>query len=67
LSPSPVIAAAHSHGLPVRCTHLQIPPDEAQVNITLRMVERYGRLLDPEEMKTCRKTDRSVATPADLQ
>lgn len=67
LSRAPVIAVAHSHGLPVRCTHLQIPLAEAQVNVTQRMVERYGRLLDPEEMKTCRRTNSSVVTPADLQ
>jgi HAD superfamily hydrolase (TIGR01662 family) len=40
---------------------------EAQVNIALRIVQRYGRLLDPEEMKVCRRTDLSVVTPADLQ
>ena len=67
LSRALVIAAAHSHGLPIRCIHLQIPLAEAQVNICLRMVQRYGRLLDPEEMKAGRRTDRSLATPADLQ
>ena len=67
LSRAPVIAAAHSRGLPIRCTHLQISPTEAQVNLTQRMVERYGRLLDPDEMKACRRTDRTVVTPANLR
>ena len=67
LSRALVIAAAHSHGLPIRCMHLQIPLAEAQVNVALRMVQRHGRLLDPEEMKAGRKTDRSLATPATLQ
>jgi len=47
----------------VRCVQLQIPLAEAQVNIVQRMLERFGRLLEPEEIKTRRR----LPTPAALR
>jgi aryl-alcohol dehydrogenase-like predicted oxidoreductase/histidinol phosphatase-like enzyme len=52
-----LIQAATKHGLPVRCVWLATTIEDAQVNAAWRMVERYGRLLGPEEMKI-----RSTAT-----
>jgi HAD superfamily hydrolase (TIGR01662 family) len=66
LSRAPVIAAARAQGVPVRCTHLQIPLAEAHVNIVLRMMERYGRPLGPDDMKALRKTDPNLPPPAAL-
>jgi hypothetical protein len=47
---APVIAAAAKHGLPVRALWLDTSVEDAQVNAVWRMVERYGRLLDPTEL-----------------
>jgi len=67
LSRAPVIAAARAHGVPIRCVHLQIPLAEAHINIVLRMLERYGRPLGPEEMKSYRKSDPNLPPPVALQ
>ena len=66
LSRAPVVAAAHAHGVPVRCRHLQTPLAQARINIVLRMVEKYGRSLGPEEMKALSKTDPNLPPPAAL-
>jgi len=66
LSRTRFIRAAHAHGVPVRCRFLQTPPTEARINIVLRMLERYGRPLGPEEMKTFAKTDPNLPPPAAL-
>ena len=46
-----VIATALQHRLPVRCVWLATSMEDAQVNAATRMVERYGRLLAPEEIR----------------
>lgn len=46
-----VIEVAQKHGLAVRCVWLDIPLHEAQINAVLRMLERCGRLLEPDELK----------------
>jgi histidinol-phosphate phosphatase family protein len=66
ISRGPVIAAAHAHGVPVRCRHLNTSLAEARVNVVLRQLEKYGRLLGPEEMKTLAKTDPNLPPPAAL-
>ena len=66
LSRAPVIAAAHAYGIPVRCRHLQTPMIEAQKNIVLRMLERYGMPLGPDEMKMFRKMDPNLPPPQAL-
>ncbi len=66
LSRAPVIAAAHAHGVPVRCRFLKTPAGEARINIVLRMLEKYGQPLGPEEMKTYGKTDPNLPPPAAL-
>jgi HAD superfamily hydrolase (TIGR01662 family) len=66
LSRATVIRAAHAHGVPVRCRFLQTPGTEARINVVLRMLEKYGRPLGPEEMKTLAKTDPNLPPPAAL-
>lgn len=60
----PVIRAAHAHGVPVRCRFLATPIDEAYTNVVLRILERYGRLLGPEELKELGKDDPNLPPPA---
>jgi aryl-alcohol dehydrogenase-like predicted oxidoreductase len=51
---APIVAAAARHGLPVRGVWLDTPLEDAQTNAVWRMVTRYGRLLDPAEMRRSR-------------
>lgn len=47
-----VIETARRHEVPVRCLWLQTSLEQAQVNAVRRMVAKYGRLLQPHEMKS---------------
>lgn len=66
MSRAPVVAAAYAQGVPVRCIHLQIPLSEAHVNIVLRNLDKYGRLLGPEDMKVLVKNDPTLPPPLAL-
>ncbi len=61
-----VVAAATKRGLPVRCVFLSTSLEDAQVNAVQRIVAKYGRLLDPEEMRTISKRDVAAFGPAVL-
>lgn len=61
-----VLRAAHRAGVPVRCVHLDTPSHEALINISLRILGRYGRLLGPEELKELSKTDPNLPPPGAL-
>jgi len=52
-----VIRMAHAHRVPVRCRFLNTPLNEAYQNVVLRILERYGRLLGPDDLKELSKTD----------
>lgn len=60
----PVIRMAHAHGVPVRCRYLATPIDEAYANVVLRILERYGRLLGPDDLKELAKDDPNLPPPA---
>lgn len=53
-SRAPILAAAAHHGLAVRGVWLDTSLEQAQTNAVWRMVERYGRLLEPAEMRRSR-------------
>ena len=59
-----VIRKAHAHGVPVRCIFLATPVDEAYANVVLRILERYGRLLGPDDLKELGKEDPNLPPPA---
>jgi aryl-alcohol dehydrogenase-like predicted oxidoreductase/histidinol phosphatase-like enzyme len=59
-----VIDAARKHGLPVRCVWLDTRLEDAQVNAVVRMVSRYGKLLEPEEMRARAKQDVTAFGPS---
>ncbi len=67
LSRAPVVAAAHRHGVPVRCRFLDTPLAEARINVVLRMVGKYGLPLGPDEMKMFRKMDSTLPPPIALE
>jgi histidinol phosphatase-like enzyme len=59
-----VVGVAARHGVPVRCLWLSASVEDAQVNAVTRMVSKYGRLLDPEEMRAASPGDVSVFPPS---
>lgn len=59
-----LIRMAHAHGVPVRCKFLNTPVDEAYTNVVLRILERYGRLLGPDDLKELGKSDQNLPPPA---
>lgn len=58
-----VVQAAARLGLPVRCVWLSTSVEAAQVNAASRMVSKYGRLLEPHEMRKTVKRDISAFPP----
>jgi histidinol-phosphate phosphatase family protein len=58
-----VIRTAHAHRVPVRCRFLNTPVKEAYQNVVLRILERYGRLLGPDDLKELSKTDPNLPPP----
>ncbi len=62
----PVIRAAHAAGVPVRCHFLATPVHEALINIVLRILQRYDKLLGPDELKELSKTDSNLPPPMAL-
>jgi histidinol phosphatase-like enzyme len=58
-----VIGVARRHGIPVRGVWLTTSLEDAQVNAATRMLVKYGRLLEPEEMRVASRTEVSVFPP----
>lgn len=50
-SRAPVIAVGKKHGIPVLCWHMQTTLEDSQYNACMRMIERTGKVLSPEECK----------------
>ncbi len=59
----PVIRAAHAAGVPVRCQYLATPVREALINIVMRTLDRYDRLLGPNDLKELSKSDPNLPPP----
>jgi aryl-alcohol dehydrogenase-like predicted oxidoreductase/histidinol phosphatase-like enzyme/predicted kinase len=58
-----VIQAAAARGVVVRCLWLSTSVADAQVNAVTRMVERYGKLLDVDELAVHRRRDPAALAP----
>ena len=61
-----VLQAAELERLPVRCVWLTTSLEDAQVNAASRMIAKFGRLLDPEEIRRTVKHDVSAFGPGVL-
>ena len=59
-----VLGVAARHAVPVRCLWLSTSVEDAQVNAATRIVSKYGRLLDPDEMRAASRSDVSVFPPS---
>jgi aryl-alcohol dehydrogenase-like predicted oxidoreductase len=58
-----VVETAARHGLPVRCVWLDTPLAQAQVNLVERLIDRFERLLSPEELRAASREHPGVVTP----
>lgn len=58
-----VLRVAAAHGAAVRCIHIETPLADAQINVIARMLERYGRVLEPEEIAKQARRDPSLLAP----
>lgn len=58
-----VIDAASRHGIPTHCVWLNTPLAQAQVNLVGRLLERFGTLPTPDELRRLGRTTHGVLTP----
>jgi aryl-alcohol dehydrogenase-like predicted oxidoreductase len=58
-----VIEAASRHRVAARCVWLDTPLAQAQVNMVERLLERYGSLPAPEELKSLARSDAGTLVP----
>jgi diketogulonate reductase-like aldo/keto reductase/histidinol phosphatase-like enzyme/predicted kinase len=58
-----VIQSAAARGVAVRCVWLSTSVADAQVNAVTRIVERYGKLLDVDQLATHRTSDPAALPP----
>jgi aryl-alcohol dehydrogenase-like predicted oxidoreductase/predicted kinase len=57
------IDAANRHGLPARCIWLDTPLAQAQVNLVERLLERFGSLPSPDELRALAARGDGVLAP----
>ncbi len=62
-SRSYVIEAAARHGIATRCIWYRIPLARAQVNLVIRLLERFDTLPQPDELRKLSRTVPGVLTP----
>jgi aryl-alcohol dehydrogenase-like predicted oxidoreductase/predicted kinase len=58
-----VLEAAAGHGAPVRCVWLDTPLAQAQVNMVERLLDRFGRLPEPSELKEAARREPWLLAP----
>jgi aryl-alcohol dehydrogenase-like predicted oxidoreductase len=58
-----VLRAAATHAAKVRCVHLETSLADAQINVIVRMIERFGRVLEPEEIDKQARNDPAALAP----
>jgi aryl-alcohol dehydrogenase-like predicted oxidoreductase len=58
-----IVRVASAHGAKVRCVQLETPLPDAQINVIVRMLERFGRVLEPKELDKLARTDAASLAP----
>jgi hypothetical protein len=58
-----VLEAAGRHGVQTRCVWLDTPLAQAQVNLVERVLDRFGRLPTPGELRTRAKLEPGLLAP----
>jgi hypothetical protein len=62
-SRSYVIETANRHRVPARCMWLDTPLAQAQVNLVTRLLERFGSLPTPEELRERARREQGLLAP----
>jgi aryl-alcohol dehydrogenase-like predicted oxidoreductase/predicted kinase len=62
-SRSYVLEAASRHGVPTRCVWLDTPLAQAQVNLVERLLERFGSLPTPDELRDRARREPGLHAP----
>jgi hypothetical protein len=62
-SRSYVIEAASRHEIPARCLWLSTPLAQAQLNLIQRLIERFGTLPAPDELRRLARSEPGVLMP----
>jgi aryl-alcohol dehydrogenase-like predicted oxidoreductase len=62
-SRSYVVEAAATHGIEARCIWLDTPLAQAQVNLVWRLLDRFGSLPSPEELREGAKREPGIHAP----
>jgi hypothetical protein len=57
------IDAAAPHGIAVRCVWLDTPLAQAQINLVARLLERFGALPTPEDLRAAAKREAGLLLP----
>jgi len=52
-----VVRVASAHGAKVRCLHVETPLADAQINVVVRMLRRFRKVLEPEDLDKLARTD----------
>jgi aryl-alcohol dehydrogenase-like predicted oxidoreductase len=60
---SHVIDVARRHGVPVRCVWLDTPLAQAQVNMVERLLDRFGSLPSPEDLRELARREPGLLGP----
>lgn len=63
---SDVLRAAHARGATVRCIYFATPAHEAAHNIVMRMIDRFGHVLEPKEIAAFGRSEPTALTPTAL-
>ena len=58
-----VLDVASRHGIPARCVWLDTPLAQAQVNLVERLLEHFGSLPSPEELRAAARREPGVHAP----
>jgi hypothetical protein len=58
-----VIDVARSHGIPARCVWLDTPLAQAQANMVERLLDRFGALPTPEELRALARREPGLLAP----
>src|SRR5215203_7384410 len=58
-----VVEIAGRHGVAARCAWLDTPLAQAQVNLVERLLDRFGSLPSPDELRALAKNEQGVVAP----
>ena len=58
-----MLDAASRHGIAARCIWLDTPLAQAQVNLVERLLDRFGSLPSPEELRAVARQEPGVHAP----